>query len=106
MASLTRHRYIADNCHQDLSEKLVFIGGARQVGKTTLALHLLGRERGAGHPAYLNWDIAAHRPRILAGELPAERLVVLDEVHKYARWRGLLKGFYDERFPESSALVT
>ena len=106
MASLTRHRYIADDCRQDLSEKLVFIGGPRQVGKTTLALHLLGGERGAGHPAYLNWDIAAHRQRILAGELPTEPLVVLDEVHKYARWRGLLKGFYDERFPESSALVT
>lgn len=76
------------------------------MGKTTLALHLPGGERGAGHPAYLNWDIAAHRQRILAGELPAERLVVLDEVHKYARWRGLLKGFYDEHFPQRSALVT
>ncbi|MCY4344277.1 MAG: AAA family ATPase [Gammaproteobacteria bacterium] len=83
----------------------MFIGGPRQVGKTTLALHLLGIERGAGHPAYLNWDIAAHRQRILAGELSAERLVVLDEVHKFARWRGLLKGFYDEHFPERSALV-
>ena len=106
MADLTRHRYIADECRHDLGEKLVFIGGPRQVGKTTLALHLLGDAGGTRHPAYLNWDIAAHRQRILAGELPAERLIVLDEVHKYARWRGLLKGFYDEHFPERSALVT
>ncbi len=106
MADLSRHRYIANDCRRDLEQKLVFIGGPRQVGKTTLALHLLGSERGAGHPAYMNWDIAAHRQRILAGELPAERLTVLDELHKYARWRGLLKGFFDEHFPQRSALVT
>lgn len=106
MQSLTHQRYIAENCRRDLAEKLVFIGGPRQVGKTTLALHLLGTEKGAGHPSYLNWDIASHRQRILAGDLPAEPLVVFDEIHKFARWRGLLKGFYDEHFPARSALVT
>lgn len=106
MQSLTHQRYIAGNCCRDLEEKLVFVGGPRQVGKTTLALHLLGAEKGSGHPAYLNWDIASHRQRILNGVLPAERLVVFDEIHKFARWRGLLKGFYDERFPTCSALVT
>ena len=106
MVDLTHHRYIADDCRKDLNEKLVFIGGPRQVGKTTLALHMLGSKRGAGHPAYLNWDIATHRQRILDGELPVEPLVVLDEIHKFARWRSLLKGFYDEHFPVRSALVT
>ena len=106
MADLTHHRYIADDCRRDLDEKLVFIGGPRQVGKTTLALHMLGSKSGAGHPAYLNWDIATHRQRILNGELPVEPLVVLDEIHKFARWRSLLKGFYDEHFPVRSALVT
>ena len=106
MRDLTRHRYIADDCRRDLDEKLVFIGGPRQVGKTTLALGLLGSRKGARHPAYLNWDIATHRQRILDGQLPAEPLMVFDEIHKFARWRGLLKGFYDEHFPERSALVT
>ncbi len=106
MVALSRSRYIAEGCRQDLAEKLVFVGGPRQVGKTTLALHLLGALRGTRHPAYLNWDIAAHRQRILAGELPAEPLVVLDEIHKFAHWRDLLKGFYDEHFPQRSALVT
>lgn len=106
MSDLPHHRYIADDCRKDLKEKLVFIGGPRQVGKTTLALHLLGSRRGAKHPGYLNWDIAGHRQRIIVGELPAEKLVVFDEIHKFARWRGLLKGFYDEHFPERSALVT
>ena len=101
--TLPRHRYIADPCLQDLSEKLVFIGGPRQVGKTTLALHLLGH--GAEHPGYLNWDIQQDRQRLLAAELPAEDLLVLDEIHRYARWRALLKGFYDEFAPRRSALV-
>lgn len=104
MPSLSRHRYIADNCLEDLKEKLLFIGGPRQVGKTTLALHLLGEN--AESPAYLNWDVASHRRRILAGELPPDRLLIFDEIHKYARWRGLLKGFYDENFPRRNALVT
>lgn len=29
MPDLTCHRYIADDCRQDLGEKLVFIGGPR-----------------------------------------------------------------------------
>jgi predicted AAA+ superfamily ATPase len=41
---------------EDLGEKMVFMGGPRQVGKATLALSLLegGNEM---HPAYLNWTI-------------------------------------------------
>ena len=32
----------------------------------------------------------------MKGELPAnQKLIVLDEIHKFARWRTLLKGFYD-----------
>lgn len=103
MPSLTKHRYIADDCNQDLAEKMVFVGGPRQVGKTTLALHLLGQD--ASHPSYLNWDIDRDRQRILSGQLPPDHLIVFDEIHKYARWRGLLKGFYDEFAPQRSALV-
>ena len=106
MTGLPKHRYITDACMADLSEKLVFIGGPRQVGKTTLALHVLGGDRGSQHPAYLNWDVEAHRHRILKGEVPVEPLVVFDEIHKYARWRQLLKGFYDAHFPRRTALVT
>ncbi|MCY4425677.1 MAG: ATP-binding protein [Halieaceae bacterium] len=104
MPELTTHRYIADQCREDLTEKLVFIGGPRQVGKTTLALHLLGAT--AKHPAYLNWDIDSDRNRILHNELPPGKLLIFDEIHKYARWRGLLKGFYDQHFPRRAALVT
>lgn len=103
MPNLTKHRYIADHCKKDLAEKMVFVGGPRQAGKTTLALHLLGQD--TSHPAYLNWDIDHSRQRLLTGQLPPDDLIVLDEIHKYARWRGLLKGFYDEFAPKRSALV-
>lgn len=47
--------------------------------------------------AYLIWDVAAHRERILKGELPPGKLWVFDEIHKYRRWRNYLKGVYDGR---------
>jgi len=90
-------RYLSPAVEKALaSGKMAFIGGPRQVGKTTLALALLGPTATERHPAYFNWD----DPRSAAGlrrvELPAhEPLLVCDEVHKYARWRNLLKGIYD-----------
>jgi hypothetical protein len=40
--------------------------------------------------AYRNFDIPSHRKEILSDQIPAEpALVVLDEIHKYARWRSL-----------------
>jgi uncharacterized protein len=85
---------------------MVFVGGSRQVGKTTLALELIGAAT-ARHPAYSSWDDVRARPRIRSGELPSgQRLIVLDEVHKYARWRGLVKGLFDTREPGQSFLIT
>ncbi len=34
-------RYVKDSIEADLADRMVFIGGPRQVGKTTLALSLL-----------------------------------------------------------------
>jgi len=77
------------------------------VGKTTFALHLLGAKKDEKPAGYLNWDIPAHRRMILRGELPAAgNLLVLDEIHKFARWRGLMKGFYDAYYPRRHAIVT
>ena len=61
----------------------------------------------ARHPGYLSWDDVRVRPRIRRGEMPAgERCVVLDEIHKYARWRSLVKGLFDTRAPGQSFIVT
>lgn len=78
---------------------MVFVSGARQVGKTTLAKQVLGNALDEG---YLNWDIAEHRERIL----PPVPLWAFDEIHKYRSWRNYLKGLYDAKPPKQQILVT
>ena len=94
-------RYLRQQVEQDATRKMVFVAGPRQVGKTTLALSLPNARRG-----YLSWDVAAHRERILRGELPASPLWVFDEIHKYRAWRNYLKGLYDDRSKGQRIVVT
>lgn len=94
-------RYLLPQIRRDLARKMVFVAGPRQVGKTTLALGLPGARAG-----YLNWDASEGRERILRGELPVSTLWVLDEIHKYRRWRNYLKGLYDGRRRGQRILVT
>jgi len=106
MAFQPRERYLHLPVLSDLAEKMVFIGGPRQVGKTTFAFGFLP---GASqrHPAYLSWDNVQTHAALLLGELPPnQRLLVFDEIHKYAKWRNLLKGFYDTHSSTTSFLVT
>ena len=85
---------------------MVFINGPRQAGKTTLALSLLNRFD-PHHPAYLNYDHVDDKRLILKNQLPGgQKLIVFDEIHKYARWCGLLKGLYDKHKGKRSFLVT
>jgi hypothetical protein len=97
----TLDRYITEQVQHDLARKMVFIPGPRQVGKTTLA-----RSLAKSPQSYLNWDVAEHRERILKGEMPATRLWILDEIHKYRSWRNYLKGLYDGRQSGQQILVT
>jgi len=101
MPGSRRPRYLTAALRHDLARKMAFVAGPRQVGKTTLALGLPG-----ARDAYLNWDIAQHRDRILRGELPAGALWIFDEIHKYRRWRNYLKGLYDGRPRGQKILVT
>jgi predicted AAA+ superfamily ATPase len=94
-------RYLEPQIRRDLARKMVFVAGARQVGKTTLAKSLPNAKRG-----YLNWDVPADRERILKGELPTSKLWVFDELHKYRQWRNYLKGVYDGRRADQQILVT
>ena len=89
---------------------MAFIAGPRQVGKTTVC-RTLGN-------AYLNWDNADDRrlflrgPAALAEALHLDRLragptvSVLDELHKYSKWKALLKGFFDTYGERVRLLVT
>jgi len=94
-------RYLGRQILADLAEKMVFLGGPRQVGKTTLARSLLPSA------LYLNWDDAEDRSQILSSRWSKDvPLLVLDEVHKYRLWRGLVKGLFDKRGPSLRILVT
>ena len=100
-------RYLTPAVTADLAERMVFVGGPRQVGKTTFALSLLGAGSDESSPACLNWDHLADREAILAARLPpGQPRVIFDELHKYAGWRGLIKGLYDTHRSSISLLVT
>lgn len=100
-------RYLKDTVEADMSEKMVFIGGPRQVGKTTFSLSLLPGKQDESSAAYLNWDSLADRDLILEGALPARQsIVIFDEIHKFAKWRNLIKGLYDKNKSSVAFIVT
>jgi hypothetical protein len=89
---------------------MAFVSGPRQVGKTTACRSVAD--------AYLNWDNADDRRQLLRGpaalaealglnQLRATPLVVvLDELHKHAKWKALLKGFFDTYGEQVRLIVT
>lgn len=93
-----KKRYIQDQVLRDLTKKMVFVGGPRQVGKTTFAQNLYKKS----HYTYLNWDIDAHRARILKKEIDDRPLIIFDELHKNRKWRGYLKGMFDSMQADES----
>lgn len=112
MSLLKHNRYLTVYL-QELAldrEKMAFLSGPRQAGKTTLAKQLL---KTIGHGRYYNWDDIEFRrlwakfPKKTIPELPGETLlVVYDEIHKAARWKGTLKGIYDTLETPVQILVT
>ncbi|MFC1746437.1 ATP-binding protein [Candidatus Riflebacteria bacterium] len=100
-------RYLEPCISEDLKRKMVFLAGPRQAGKTTIAKKLLKRSRKKSGSGYLNWDVAEDRENILRQQFPVnEGLLVLDEIHKYSRWRQTVKGLYDRRGDKLKILVT
>ncbi|MDL1984291.1 MAG: ATP-binding protein [Deltaproteobacteria bacterium] len=98
-------RYITPFVLEDLRKKMVFIGGPRQVGKTTLAKAVLSAAFPAGR--YLNWDFDEDRQDILQKRWSADNtLLVFDELHKFPRWKRWIKGIYDVSHETHSFLVT
>jgi predicted AAA+ superfamily ATPase len=98
--------------HLATHRQMAFVSGPRQVGKTTAC-------RGVAKSlAYLSWDDQDDRRLITSG--PSHVLsavsspqlrqgaatVVLDELHKYARWKTFLKGLYDKHGADLHILVT
>ncbi|MBI2899627.1 MAG: ATP-binding protein [Planctomycetes bacterium] len=99
-------RLLFDPVVEDLRRKMVFVSGPRQVGKTTLARQIL-EALAPTEPVYLNWDRAEHR-RVIRdlGWSRRAPVAVLDEVHKYPRWKTLVKGFHDTEGAVQRLLIT
>lgn len=96
--------------HFELHRQMAFVAGPRQVGKTWVCKSIA--------EAYFNWDNTDDRrtllrgPAALAQTLGVDRLrtnppiIVLDELHKYPKWKTLLKGFFDTYGERARLLVT
>ena len=99
-------RYLIEPIKNFLKEKMVFLGGPRQVGKTTLCLRFLN-PRSVENPAYMNWDDPTARYKIKRAEIPVNKKVVcFDEIHKFRNWRSLIKGLYDTKKYKYKFLIT
>jgi len=98
-------RYITPYILDDLNKKMVFIGGPRQVGKTTLARAVLTENFPAGR--YMNWDYDEDRQDILHKKWSDENnLLVFDGLHKFPRWKAWIKGIYDVSHEAHAFLIT
>jgi uncharacterized protein len=102
---MLKNRYLTKNVIEDLSEKMVFVGGPRQVGKTTLARDLVAKR--FRETSYYNWDNRNDRRKIMQSEWPgAAELIILDEIHKYKKWKTFVKGEYDSLKQKYRFLIT
>ncbi len=95
-------RYLGKRLRVDLREKAVLLSGPRQVGKTYLAKEVAGADG-----VYLNNDVRSDAKIINSIAWPRSApIVVLDELHKRARWKSFLKGIIDDQQNKPPILVT
>ena len=102
-------RYLYDQINW--SARIISIKGSRGVGKTTMLLqHILENYEDIDKTLYASLDdlwFSTHSLIDLvdwADQHGVQRLY-LDEVHKYARWKGTLKNIYDS-YPDMSIVYT
>jgi len=96
-------------------DKMIFLTGPRQVGKTTFArmwLESIGSE-----DTYFNWDDPSVMMEYKKNPLYFRNVIdekiknkpvplVFDEIHKHTAWRDILKGLYDTNRVRMRLLVT
>ena len=102
---MIKKRYLTEFVVEDLAEKMVFIGGPRQVGKTTIARDLIAKQ--FHQSGYYNWDSKSDRRKIIQSNWPGNAdLIIFDEIHKYKKWKSFVKGEYDTLKNKYHFLIT
>jgi len=95
------------------ANKMIFLSGPRQIGKTTFVLQRL-ESLGQEH-LYYNWDDPHVRreytrnPHFLKTRIAREKqkpLIAFDEIHKHKLWKNILKGLYDLHHREAQFIIT
>ena len=95
-------RYLTSTLKKDLKKKMILLSGPRQVGKSTLGKSLMNAES-----VYLNWDVRKDQRIIREQAWPKDSsLLILDEIHKFKKWKNFLKGICDEFQNRPPVLVT
>lgn len=92
--------------------KMVLVSGPRQSGKTTFSRQTAENFKNS---VYFNWDTFSDRKLFAADPLfftklnradESKPLIILDEIHKYRKWKNYLKGIYDEYGKDYQFMVT
>ena len=100
-----KERYLVPYILEDLREKMVFVSGPRQVGKTTLATALVAQH--FNNTCYRLWDKRDDRKKLMNSVWPGDAdLLIIDELHKYKKWKSYIKGEYDSLKAKYRFLVT
>lgn len=97
------NRYLVEFIIKDLNSKAVLLSGPRQVGKTTLANSIFG----SAESEYLNYDVIKDRKIIHEQSWRRDvPIVILDEVHKFKKWKNFLKGIIDKEKNNPPLIIT
>lgn len=97
------------------ANKMIFLTGPRQVGKTTFAKMWLESIR--SEDTYFNWDDPSVMMEYKKNPLYFRNVIdnkikdkpvhlVFDEIHKHTAWRDILKGLFDTNRERMRLLVT
>jgi len=101
---------------REFGRQMRFIIGPRQTGKTTAAKEFLKEQDCLN--LYYNWDQRKIRDRYLADShfftreiynvepAKGKRWLCMDEIHKYPKWKNVLKDFFDSFGDENGFVVT
>jgi predicted AAA+ superfamily ATPase len=109
-------RSLYNTCFADVfGRQMRFIAGPRQVGKTTLAKERLSEKGCEG--LYYNWDKRQVKDRFktdpyfynadalnMAGT--SKKWICFDEIHKYPKWKNILKDAFDSFEEKYQFIVT